>query len=184
MRTALLLVVGLLALLPLGRRVGAEGPDGPDAVVVTNFPEVQRVAGAVTVTAPIPQTRLETVSAVVSPAAIGETGSYTDAGVLHTAGFAAVTLGVAGDVQGRLAGAAPIGALLLPDTPEILGTFRIHGVAQFALRVEAQAAASEPGVFQSEQVHLQLGFPRYRVFFYNGTPRTSDVTLYAYLKSG
>jgi hypothetical protein len=175
---ALLLVVLALASVP-SRWVGAAGPE---SVFVTNFPEVQTIAGSVTVPAPIPQTRLETLEALVSPAPLADPGSYTDAGTLQTAGFGAVTLGVAGTVQGRLVSPAPVGVILLPNVPEILATFRTHGIAQFALRVEALAGPSDSGAFSSEPALLQLGFPSYRVFLYNATPRTSQVTIYAYLK--
>jgi hypothetical protein len=173
------LVVLWLALAP-ARDLDAEGPE---QVFVTNFPEVQQVAGAVTVAAPVPQTRLERLEALVSPATIAETGSYTEAGTLEAAGFGAVTLSLAGTVQGRLTAAAPVGVVLLPDVPEVVGNFRTHGVAQFALRVEAEATpAGVGGLFQSAPAHLELAFPRYRVLLYNGTPRTSEVTVYAYLK--
>lgn len=178
----LALAVSLLVLwLALAPSRGLDA-DGPEQVFVTNFPEVQQVAGTVTVAAPVPQTRFERLEALVSPASAAETGSYTEAGTLDARGFGAVTLSLAGTVQGRLAAAAPVGVLLLPDVPEIVANFRTHGVAQLALRVEAEAGPSGTGLFQSEPAHLRLAFPRYRVLLYNGTPRTSEVTVYAYLK--
>lgn len=156
--------------------------EGPEQVFVTNFPEVQAVAGTVTVGAPVPQTRFERLEALVSPATAAETGSYTEAGVLQAEGFGAVTLSLAGVVQGRFAAAAPVGVLLLPDVPEIVAAFRNHGVAQLALRVEAEAAPTPSGLFHGEPADLRLAFPRYRVLLYNATPRTSEVTVYAYLK--
>jgi hypothetical protein len=157
--------------------------EGPQRVAVVNFPDVQRVTGTVAIGAPIPQTRLETLTALVSPGRRTDAGSYTDAGTLDTAGFASVSLGVAGVVQGRLASPAPVGVLMLTDEPEIVATFRTHGIAQFALEVEAQATPAEPGIFHSAQVHFRLGFPRYRVLLYNASPRTSEVTVYAYLNN-
>ena len=181
-RAALLVPVTVLiaALLVAGREQPLAA-DGPEAVTVTNFPEVQRVRGVVEVAAPIPQTRLEQLGGLVGPGTRTDPASYVDAGALTAEGFAAVTLGLAGEVQGRLLAPATIGALLVPDVPEILATFREHGIAQFALEVQAQASATGPGIFQSEQVHLRLGFPRYRVLLYNGSPRTAAVTVYAYL---
>jgi hypothetical protein len=41
--------------------------DAPQAVVVTNFPETQQIAGRVVVSEPIPQTRFATKKALVSP---------------------------------------------------------------------------------------------------------------------
>jgi hypothetical protein len=172
-------LIGLwLAMAPV-RQVGA---DTAEPVIVTNFPEVQRVAGAVTVGEPIPQTRFERLEALVAPATEAETSSWTDAGRLTTAGFGAVTLGLVGTVQGRITAAAPVGVVLLPDVPEIVSNFRSYGVTQHALRLEAQASPGGPGVFESAPAHLELGYPGYRVLLYNATPRTSEVTVYAYLK--
>jgi hypothetical protein len=184
MRRALVLAaLFALSLLLLPADDRPAGAEGPEQVFVTNFPDVQRVRGSVAVSEPVPSTRLLTAQALVSPAPLGDTASYTDAGVLDVQGFAAASLGVAGVVQGRLVGPAPIGALLLPDVPDLVAAFRTHGVTPFALRVEAQAEPSESGIFHSPTTQVELAFPRYRVLFYNGTPKTSEVTLYAYLKS-
>src|SRR5688572_14062145 len=181
MRSLALSVALVLAWLALAPSRGLDA-DGPEQVFVTNFPEVQQVAGTVTVAAPIPHTRFERIEALVSPASAAETSSYTEAGTLQAAGFGSVTLSLAGTVQGRPPAAAPVGVLLLPDVPEILASFRTHGVAQLALRVEAEAAPGGSGLFHSEPAHLRLAFPRYRVLLYNATGRTSEVTVYAYLK--
>ena len=181
MRSLVLPVALVLSWLVLAPSRGLDA-EGPEQVFVTNFPEVQQVAGTVTVGAPIPQTRFERLEALVSPAGIQETSSYTEAGTLQAAGFGAVTLSLAGTVQGRLAAAAPVGVVLLPDVPEIVANFRTHGVAQLALRLEAEAAPSGTGLFHAEPVHLRLAFPRYRVLLYNGSPRTAEATVYAYLQ--
>ncbi len=178
----------LFALATWTRSLQAQGSRERDGersapVLVTNFPETQRVTGSVVVPAPIPTTRLDTFRAVVTPALPSEVNNYTEAGVLEAAGFASISLGIAGTVQGRFGAAPPLGALLLPDVPEIVANFRNHGVAQFGLRVEATAVSSASGLFQSETVHLPLGFPRYRVLLYNGTPRSAEVAVYGYLKA-
>jgi hypothetical protein len=176
----LLLLVLVLALVP-APWLGAEGPE---SVFVTNFPDLQQIGGSVAVPKPIPHTRFESIEGLVSPGPLTEPSSYSEVGRLDSSGFATVTLGLTGDVQGQLVGSAPVGALLLPDVPEIVSNFRTHGIAQLELRVEVAVSPSHTGVFQSEPVSLALGFPRYRVFLYNGTTRTSEVTLYAYLKNG
>jgi hypothetical protein len=182
-RALLLASLFALSLLLWPSDDGPAGAQGPEQVFVTNFPELQRVRGDVVVRAPVPHTRLATSKALVSPAALADTTSYTEAGVLDAEGFGAVSLGIAGVVQGRLMAPAPIGVVLLPDEPELVAAFRTHGVAPFALRVDAVATPSESGIFHSPTVRVELAFPRYRVLFYNATPRTSEVTLYAYLKS-
>ena len=72
-------------------------------------------------------------------------------------------------------------ALLVPDQPEVLGALRGAGVLQFPLSVEAPVAPSPSGIHQSAPTTVRLAFPRYRVFFYNTTPRTSEATLFSYL---
>jgi hypothetical protein len=191
MRRALTTALGLAVLFAIAswtRSLQAQGSsersgERSEPVLVTNFPEVQRIAGSVVVPAPIPTTRLETFRAVVTPTLPAEVNDYTEAGVLDAAGFASISLGIAGTIQGRFGAATPLGALLLPDVPEIVANFRNHGVAQFGLRVEATAVSSASGLFQSETVHLPLGFPRYRVLLYNGTPRSAEVAVYGYLKA-
>ena len=183
MRRTLLVALLLTLVCALPAHFDSLEADGPTNVLVTNFPDPQRIKGSVIVTEPIPHTRFETVRALVTPAAPTETTLYTDAGTIETAGFASIDVGIAGTVQGRFAAPSPIGVILLPDMPEILAALRTHSVTQFPLRVEALAVSSVSGLFQSEQVHFHLGFPRYRVYLYNATPRTSEVSVYLYLKS-
>ena len=47
---------------------------------------------------------------------------------------------------------------------------------------DGKAAPSANGLFESAPTPLRLAFPRYRVFLYNATPRTSEVVVYAYLR--
>jgi hypothetical protein len=184
MHRPLLLALSVTAVLValVVPRSGVEA-DGPSRVVVTNFPEVQNVEGEVVVSGPIPHTDLAVTEALVSPGALVNPNSYSDGGVLTTAGFTSVSLSLAGRVQGRIGGPGRVGAMLVPDVPEILEALNTHGVRQFDLHVEATVEPSETGIYQSQQVHLRLGFPRYRVYFYNETPRTAEATLYAYLNN-
>lgn len=169
------------ALLALGPSAQAAAQDA-ERVVVTNFPEVQRVSGTVVVSQPIPQTAPQRFEAIVSPGALADPSSYTEAGLLDATGFGAASLSLMGTLQGRIAADAPVGALLLPDVPEAVAAFRQHGIAPFALRVQAQASATESGIFHAEPAHVELAFPRYRVLLYDTTPRTAEVVLYVYLK--
>lgn len=187
MPTLRVIVTTLLAIAAItvyADRAPLAADEGPQRVTVVNFPEVQRVDGTVTVSAPIPQTRLAVVEALVSPGGRrDEPGSYTDAGILDTAGFASVSISLAGEVQGRLGSPAPITVVLLPDVRKVVATFHDHGITPFALTAEAEAAPTEPGLFHSEPAHFRLGFPRYRVLLYNGSPHTIRATVYAYLNN-
>ncbi|HEV8631843.1 MAG TPA: hypothetical protein VGV61_16125 [Thermoanaerobaculia bacterium] len=151
------------------------------SVVVTNFPETQQVAGTVSVARPIPSTRLLTTKALVAPGGPADLDDLTDAGAIDVSGFAFATLSLAVTVQGTLAAPGKVGVLLVPDQPEVLAALRTPGVLQFSLSVEAPVAPSASGIHQSTPSTVRLAFPRYRVFFYNTTPRTSEATLYTYV---
>ncbi len=151
-----------------------------EPVAVTNFPEVQRISGEVVVTEPIPQTRFESVKALVAPAGAVDASQWTEAGVLDAKGFTHVTLSLAGSLQGSPQGGS-VGVALVPDVPELLNALRTHGLAPFALRAEAEISASQGGLFSSASTTLRIGFPRYRVFFYNATSKNAEAVVYAYL---
>lgn len=181
MRRTLVLASFLAVTLALcavpGQRAVATAPE---PVEVTNFPAIQKVTGNVVVTEPVPQTRLETRQALVSPAELADISNLTEVGRLSAEGFSHVTLGVAGTLQGNAPRGA-VGVLLVPDVPDITTAMRTYGVIQFPLRVEAAVAPSRAGLFSSDSFTFRLAFPRYRVFFYNSTPRSAETTLYAYL---
>ena len=151
-----------------------------EPVVVTNFPEVQQITGRVVISEPIPQTRFETVKAVVAPASPADAAQWTEAGVIDTRGFTHLTLSLAGTLQGS-AQAGSIGVALVPDVPELLNALRTHGAAPFALRAEAETAMTPGGFFSSASTTLRIGFPRYRVFLYNATSKSAEAVVYAYL---
>jgi hypothetical protein len=169
----------LLALAAGDRPVIA---DAPQAVTVTNFPEVQQISGRVVVSEPIPQTRFETRKAIVAPSELSDTAHLTDAGTLETAGFTHVTLSLSGLLQGS-AQAGAVGVVLVPDVPEVTTALRTHGVLQLGLRAEARITPAPAGLFSSETATFRLGFPRYRVLLYNGTQKSAETTVYAYLST-
>ncbi len=154
--------------------------DAPQAVTVTNFPEVQRIDGRVAISEPLPQTRFETRKALVSPAPLSDTSNLTDAGTLDTAGFTYVTLSLSGLLQGS-AQPGVVGVVLVPDVPEVTTALRTYGILQLELRAEAAVEPAERGLFNSKPETFRLAFPRYRVLLYNATQKAADATVYAYL---
>jgi hypothetical protein len=168
-------------LLLAGSPSGSGGPTEAQPVVVTNFPATQQVTGVVSVERPVPTTRLLTTKALVTPGGPTNVADLTEAGFVDSSGYAYVTLSLAVAVQGTITGPARVGAILLPDEPDIVAVFRSYGRSQFPLAVEAPVAPSPSGIHQSGSVTARLAFPRYRVFFYNTSPRTSEATLYVYL---
>jgi hypothetical protein len=182
MRNHLLLAVGVAVLAALASWNRPVVADAPQAVTVTNFPEVQQITGRVTVSEPIPQTRYETRKVVVTPAPLTDTNHLTDAGTIDTAGFTHVTLGLSGFLQGS-AQAGAVGVVLVPDVPEVTNAFRTYGVIQLGLRAEAVLSPSQSGLFSTEPATFRLGFPRYRILLYNATQKSADAAVYVYLST-
>jgi hypothetical protein len=132
---------------------------------------------------PIPMTRFEALRAQVSPSGPTDVADWTDAGTLDVSGFAFVTLSLGGYVQGRIASVGTVGAVLIPDQTEAAAALHDYNVQQFPLGVVARVAPTDAAIFQSPQTNVRVGFPRYRVYLYNSTSRTSQVVLYAYLNN-
>jgi hypothetical protein len=167
-----------LVLVLSARSLGAA--EGVESVRVTNFPEVQQISGRVVVAEPIPATRFLTLKALVSPSALADVNHLTDAGTLETSGFTHVTVSLAGSLQGSGQPGA-VGVVLVPELPEVLTALKNQGVLQFALRTEAPVSPAQGGLYSSEPTTHRVGFPRYRVFLYNTTPKSAEAVVYAYL---
>ena len=180
-RRSLLVVAGLAlsAVLAPGRPGLAESPA---QVEVTNFPPVQAVSGRVAISEPVPQTRFETRKSLVPTTAPADIYHLTDAGSIDGSGFTYVTLSLGGDLQ-RTGQAGTVGVILVPDVSEVLEALRSNGVLQFPLRLETPVLPLPSGLFSSESKTFRLAFHRYRVLFYNTTPRSADTTLYALLST-
>jgi hypothetical protein len=177
MRVTAVSLFGWLAGLALA---GAAPAQDVQPVVVTNFPPVQAVTGEVKVTGILPA-HLASDREVVSPGGPEDVGSLTEGGLIDGTGFTSVVLSLVGEVKGTLTREGRIGALLVPDQPELIKALREEGIVALALRVEARVGPQPTALFASDQPVLRLGFPRYRVFYYNSTPRAAEVKLWAYL---
>jgi len=152
-----------------------------EKVVVVNLPEVQEVAGTVSVEAPLPQTKIVRVGGtVVVPVGLDDTTALVSGGTLDSDGFRSVVLSIAGQVQADRFSEGSVGALLIPEEETVLRAFEESGEVLFPLRVEA-SANPQADYFSSAAAPLTLGFPRYRIYFFNTTDRSARVELYAYL---
>jgi hypothetical protein len=154
----------------------------PQMVRVINFPETQRVAGAVAIQGTIHQAALTAIREIevwplVNP---GDTRRLVPAGTITTDGFGAVVLSLTGQSKGTLTRAGEVGVILVPDEEPITQALEERSQILFALEVKA-AATPGPLYFSSGQPRFTVAFPRYRVFVYNTTDKTAAVDLYAYL---
>jgi hypothetical protein len=175
---ALAATAGLVLLVPAGRAVGQE----IQQVFVTNFPKVFRVEGSVQVPAPIPHASLVRFTGVlVSPVSPKDTLRLVPGGTLATDGFTSASLSLNGETKGEVYRAGTVGAILIPDEESIVRAFEEKGQLQFSLEVTAASGSGRSGYFASVPVQHPIGFPRYRIFFYNTADKTVSVNLFAYL---
>ena len=172
-----LLIAAFLRLAP----IRAAGEDEIRPVLVTNFPETQKVAGAVSIEGPLRQAALAHIADIeVPPVRPDDPRRLVSAGVLTTDGFAAVVLSLSGSTKGRAPKAGEVGALLVPDEEPILRVLDEQGLLQFPLEVKAPVALNT-AIFSSSQERRVVAFPRYRILLYNTSDRTMTVDLFAYL---
>lgn len=152
-----------------------------EEVWVANFPEVQEVRGKVGIEGTIRHGELARRQEVVSPVARHEVLNLIAGGTVETDGFTSVVLSLQGQVKDTVFSPGTVGALLVPDEEPVLRALREGGRIQFPLEVRAQLSPEESTHFASEPTPRRIGFPRYRVFFYNSSDRSVDANLYVYL---
>jgi len=161
---------------------GAAVSQSIQEVFVTNWPAVQAIEGTVRLDGPV---RLsETVrrtDLVVAPVGPRDTTRLVEAGAIDVAGFGHVTLSLFGITKGEVGRSGTVGAILIPDQETVVQAFHERGETLFALEVLAAGVSAASPYFASTQPRLQVGFPRYRVYLYNTSDKTTDVELVAYL---
>lgn len=173
---------GLCALLFLSLPGGDALSQEIRRVLVTNFPDPQRVEGRVSIEAPLPMSEaVRFTNVTVSPVRPDETTRLVEAGTLEASGYSEVVLSLEGQVRGEVARAGEVGAILIPDEELVRLAFDEQGRIHFALRATAPEVNTRTPYFASDQPSYRLGFPRYRVFLYNTTDKTVRVDVYAYL---
>jgi hypothetical protein len=92
-----------------------------------------------------------------------------------------MVLGLQGQIKGEVFRAGTVGVFLLPDEGPIVKAFEEKGVMQFTTEVNAPGVSAASPYFASTANRVQIGFPRYRTYFYNTSDKTVTVNLYAYL---
>jgi len=180
MGTALILLSGvLLAVLIVPVKAQT---DEIQPVRVTNFPDLQRIAGTVSVEGPVRHASFQRIhEIVVPPIEPTRTGQLIDGGIVTVDGFTAAVLSLRGQVQGRTGRSGAVGAILIPEEEEVVRVFEEEGQAQFPLEVSATLASGSSRSFASTPTRVMTAFPRYRVRLYNSSDRTVKASLYLYL---
>jgi len=173
--------LGLLLLLSQAHAPSSSAED-LDRVIVTNFPNVQQVAGSVRVAEPVPQSELvRRLDVIVPPVDRAATTQLVEGGIVEAAGFTHAVLSLRGEVQGNLTQPGTAGAILVPEEGPVLRALQEEGHFEFALEVQAPVTRDHRGTFASDQPRFALGFPRYRLLLYNTSDRSVEADVYVYL---
>ena len=186
-RSVLLVVVAAVGLALWIGAPGVSSQRGQDsstvqAVIVTNFPDPQKVEGKVAIDGPIQLAELiKFEDIIVPPVPRRETTRLVEAGTLQVHGFPSVVLSLHGQVKGDAVREGAVGAILIPDQEPISTAFREYGLVHFAMEVEAPEVSIATPYFASNQPRHSIGFQAYRIFLYNSTDKTVTANLFAYL---
>jgi hypothetical protein len=180
-----ILIIALLAAATLAFVVSPPGTaiaQEARSVLVTNFPKIFNVNGTVAVEGPVRHARFDALrDVIVSPVNPKETVRLIQGGTVESDGFTDMVLGLQGQIKGQVFRPGTVGVFLLPDEESIVRAFEEKGVMQFATEVNAPGVSSGSPYFASTSIRVQVGFPRYRTYFYNPSDKTVTVNLYAYL---
>lgn len=179
---ALLTAAAVAAILPVMTAGGPALPQQLMQVFVTNFPETQKVEGEVSVKGPLKMTSMVRLKDVmVPPVNPRDTFRLISGGIIETDGFAGLVLSLNGQLKAELFKPGSVGAVLLPEEEPVIRALDERGEMPFKLEVSATTSPGASPYFASNQPYFRIGFPRYRVLFYNTNPKTVSVNLYAYL---
>jgi hypothetical protein len=150
-------------------------------VAVSNFPNVQRIEGEVTVAGLIRQAKLERrTDVIVTTVAREDVTDLIEAEPVSTDGFSQITVSLHGEARGAVGRDGSIGVILIPDEPSVQEMLNDYGIFHFPIEVQVGLVRKGPAQFNVQQ-RFDLGFGRYRVFLYNSTDRTADVNAFLYL---
>jgi len=151
-------------------------------VAVTNFPDPQRIEGAVEILGPVQLSKLVAVrNILVPPVPLKDSTRWINAGVVSLGGFSHVVLSLQGLVKGSVQQHGQIGAVLVPNEEPIRVAFEELGQVQFPLKVISDNVTSNTVYFASDQPLGTIAFQEYQVWFYNSTDKAVTANLFAYL---
>ena len=152
------------------------------SVFVTNFPKTIDVTGRGQIDGPTSHARYVPLrEVVVPPVNPRDTIRLVQGGTIPTDGFTAMVLGLSGQIKGEIYRSGTVGVFLLPDEENVVRAFEEKGLMQFSAELQSPGVSAASPYFASPQHRLEVGFPRYRTYFYNSSDKTVTVNLYAYL---
>jgi hypothetical protein len=175
-----LLAVLLTVVLPF--QAGAAEDRGPIEVQVNNFPETQKVKGAVSIDGVVSHAKYLKKEGIVVPVSRrGEPAEMAHAGTIETDGFTSIVISLQGEIRSDTFTPGTVGVLLVPDEAPVLRALREARQVQFPVESAAKITSGGSPNFSAEQVRQSIAFPRYNIFLYNTLNRTVDANVYLQL---
>jgi hypothetical protein len=173
-----LAAAGVFVLTPPGAALAEEAR----SVFVTNFPDVFKIRGSVTVEGPVKQAKFTALrEVVIPPINPKDTVRLIQGGIVETDGFTNMVLGLQGQTKGEVYRPGVVGVYLLPDEDAVIKVYEEKGQTPFASELSVSGVSGASPYFASSATSVKIGFPRYRTYFYNSSDKTVTVNLYAYL---
>ena len=108
-----------------------------------------------------------------------QTAQLVDGGVFDCDGYKSVVLNLAGEVKDQVPKAGKIGAILVPDVEPFIQAFHQLGLLPVTIEIDVSV---QPGsaYYMATPKRADVGFPRYRVLFYNETGGAVTASFFAY----
>ena len=116
---------------------------------------------------------------VVNPIERSQIQSLVDAGTIDTEGYSDLVLNMAGMPSASVQKGGVVGAILIPDIPPFDEAFRKWGILPAIIELTAEIKTGEMN-FIAKQKRFDVGFPRYRLLFYNTTDSNMTIAFFAY----
>lgn len=177
---ALLLGATIAAFIvsPAGTAIAQEAR----SVIVTNFPKIFNISGAVTIDGPVKHARFSALrDIVVPPINPKDSVRLIQGGIVESDGFTNMVLGLQGQTKGQVFRAGTVGVFLVPEEEAIIKVYEEKGLMPFSTEVSVPSVSGASPYFSSSSTKTPIAFPRYRSYFYNTSDKTVTVNLYAYL---
>jgi hypothetical protein len=170
-------ILCLLVLMLLPR--DALSGDAPE-VRVNNFPETQQIKGAVSIEGTAKAVKREGI--LLSPSRRSELSELFHAGKIETEGYTSVSVYLQGEIKSTTFLSGSIGVIMIPDDEPILRAFKESKQIQFPIETVCTLRNGDSEYFSCEQNNQNIGFTRYRMYFYNTVNKSAEVNAYLYFK--
>jgi hypothetical protein len=109
-----------------------------------------------------------------------QTTQLIDAGVFDCDGYKSIVLNLAGEIKDPTPKGGKIGAILVPDVEPFTQAFHQLGLLPVTIEIEVTLKPGGGGYYMAEPKRADIGFPRYRVLFYNESGTAVTASFFAY----